>query len=398
MERISSRVKSVRSVRNKPVGGFVFIRVRNLLAAWHALAEGLISVYDLRIWLACHEMVARRCKTGKDVKRRFCLDELLGLVGTGREAQLKKGIEGLMKLGLLSWSPEDISLSTGRFEEAVRDCSGWYDLLECVRNNRRTVPVPRRIIRQLAQTRSRTVIGTAVGLLLRCLYYRSRQCCSGGRVKCSWIANTFGLDLRNVKQARGQLVRAGWLVAGEAPQPSLNRWGLPMEINLLWGLQVVQLSTETPPLEVGSEQKSPPPIIDRELLTESINQKLRTSGVAARTAEEIKPCLANITLEDLRDAGRLDRLYDEATVAGLMPRTVSARLKWFAAAERAIQTGQRNPCGFFAAMYRRGLWHHITQEQEDLARVKLKRLDFGEDSRLRSLGEECLPDWGELAA
>ncbi len=385
-------------MRNKPVGGFVFIRVRSVLAAWHALAEGLISLYDLRIWLACHEMVARRCRMGKGVNSRFCLAEVLALVGTGREAQLKKGIEVLMKLGLLSWSPEGISVSTGRFEEAVRDCSGWHDLLECVRNNRRKVPVPRRIIRQLAQTRSRTVIGTAMGLLLRCLYYRSRQCCSGGRVKCSWIADTFGLDLRNVKQARSQLVRAGWLVAGEASQTSLNRWGLPMEINLLWGLQVVQSGAETPPLKVQSEQKSPPPIIDRKLLTESVNQKLRASGVEKGTAQGIKPCLANLTVEDLRDAGRLDRLYDEATAVGLMPRTVSARLKWFAAAERAIQAGNLNPCGFFVAMYRRGLWHHITQEQEDLARVKLKRLDFGEDSRLPSLGQECLSDWGELAA
>ncbi|HSW64781.1 MAG TPA: hypothetical protein VLH56_15955 [Dissulfurispiraceae bacterium] len=201
-----------------------------------------------------------------------------------------------------------------------------------------------------------------------------------------------------MKQARGQLVRAGWLVAGEGSQTSLNRWGLPVEINLLWGLQVIQSRTETPPLKVQSEQKSPPPIIDRELLTESRNQELDAAGVETRTTQRVKPCLGNITVEDLHDPGRLDRLYDEATAAGLMPRTVSARLKWFAAAERAMQAGQRNPCGFFAAMYRRGLWHHITQEQEDLARVKLKRLDFGEDSRLPGMGQEFLSDCGELAA
>jgi len=49
-------------------------------------------------------------------------------------------------------------------------------------------------------------------------------------------------------------------------------------------------------------------------------------------------------------------------------------------------------------MYRRGLWHHITQEQEDLARVKLKRLDFGEDSRPPGMGREFLSEYGEIAA
>ena len=49
-------------------------------------------------------------------------------------------------------------------------------------------------------------------------------------------------------------------------------------------------------------------------------------------------------------------------------------------------------------MYRRGLWHHITQGQEDLARVKVKTLDFGEDFRLPGIGPELLFDYTELAA
>jgi len=61
---------------------------------------------------------------------------------------------------------------------------------------------------------------------------------------------------------------------------------------------------------------------------------------------------------------------------------MAGRLQWFAAAERALAAGERNPCGLFVAMYRQGLWHHITQAQEDSARVKLRLLDFGEESRL----------------
>jgi hypothetical protein len=73
-------------------------------------------------------------------------------------------------------------------------------------------------------------------------------------------------------------------------------------------------------------------------------------------------------------------------------------LQWFAAAERAVSVGTGNPCGLFAAIYRKTLWCHITHEQEDAARVKLKRLDFGEESRLP--GQICgkLPIYDSLAA
>ena len=399
MHTICSPVKSVRSIRGKPLGGFIFIRVRSILAVWHALTTGSIDVFTLRAWLGCQELRARRCRIGEGTKPEYLVGEVMALLGTGRESQLKKSIERLVKVGLLSWATDDVSVCTTAFETTVGDCREWCRLLACVANNRRKVPVPRRIIRYLAKSRSRTVIGTALGSLLRTLYfYPAKGCLSGGRVKCSWIADTFDLDLRNVKKARGQLIEVGWLVAGEASQISLNRWGLPVEINLLWGLQVVQPNTETPPRNAECEQKSPPPY-DKKLSTRSSsNQKLKASGVETRTAEEIKPCLRNITLEDLRDPGRLDRLYDEATAAGLMPRTVSARLKWFAAAERAIQAGERNPCGLFVAIYRRGLWHHITQAQEDLARVKLKRLDFGEDSRPPGMRHQFLSECGEIAA
>jgi len=398
MDIVHPNIKSVRSVRRKPLGGFIFIRVRSILAVWHALTTGRIDTFAVRAWIAAQEVKARRCRAGDDTKPQYLLSELLGLLGTGRKCQLRKAIERLVEAGLLSWATDNVSVCTTSFEKTVENCPEWYDLLTCVANNRRKVPVPRRIIRYLAKTRSRTVIGTAFACLLRGLYYRG-GCVSGGRIKCSWTSETFDLDLRNVKKARSQLVEIGWLVAGEASQISLNRWGLPVEINLLWGLQVVQSRTETPPRNAESEQKSPPPNINKKLSPRSSsNQKLKASGVETRTAEEMKPCLRNITLEDLRDPGRLDRLYHDATMLGLMPRTAAARLKWFAAAERAIQAGQANPCGFFTAMYRRGLWHHITQEQEDLARVKLKRLDFGEDSRPPGMGREFLSEYGEIAA
>ncbi len=60
--------------------------------------------------------------------------------------------------------------------------------------------------------------------------------------------------------------------------------------------------------------------------------------------------------------------------------------------------GRRNPCGLFAALCRRGLWHHITQAQEDAARLKLKKLDFGEEPAWAGKAAEFAAGYGELAA
>ena len=83
---------------------------------------------------------------------------------------------------------------------------------------------------------------------------------------------------------------------------------------------------------------------------------------------------------------------------GMVRHSRASRLRWFAAAEHALAAGERNPCGLFVAVYRRGLWHHITQAQEDVARAKLRLLDFGEESRLIGTAVRSSDFWQELAA
>jgi len=103
-------------------------------------------------------------------------------------------------------------------------------------------------------------------------------------------------------------------------------------------------------------------------------------------------------MEDLREPQRLDCLYREAVRSGIVRESPASRLQWFAAAEHATEAAERNPCGLFVAVYRRGLWHHITQAQEDLARMKLRKLDFGEESRLLGKAWQPPPDYAKLAA
>ena len=55
------------SMRPEPVapqtiaGGFVLIPVRRIMATWRACQQSPLSIADFRTWLACREMLARRC-------------------------------------------------------------------------------------------------------------------------------------------------------------------------------------------------------------------------------------------------------------------------------------------------------------------------------------------------
>ena len=124
---------------------------------------------------------------------------------------------------------------------------------------------------------------------------------------------------------------------------------------------------------------TPPPYMNRELSSRNENQKPRqTRGRWGSKNQEGKnrPDLRNIRPDDLTDSTRLDALLSQAIANGAVTSSQAARLQWFGAAERAVEVATHNPCGFFAAIIRQGLWHHVSNEQEDAARRKLAKLDY----------------------
>lgn len=388
----------LKSIARKPDGGFCFMRVRSFLAAWIRFKRDDISLYDLRLWLGCHEMIARRCQVKGDRLPTYTEEELISLVGSGTKSKVKKGIQRLVAAGLLHWERNCVSTDTLKAEAALADSDDYLDALALIINNNRKIPVTRRILRHIIKTRNRTLIGTVFGHLLRCLYYRKDRCVSGGRCKASWISEALQLDLRNVKAARQQLIQLGWIVPCDASQISLNRWGLPVIINLHWEYSEKKQDVKSPPPFGDFGSPSPPPYIYDQPLTGSNNQKLeKAPGVKNKPKNIPAPSLKHIILEDISDPLRLDQLYRKATKAGL-PHSQSSRLTWFAAAEHALAVGKQNPCGLFAVIYRQKLWRHITHQQEDIARAKLKRLDFGEESHLPGEMWGVVPDYDSLAA
>lgn len=368
------------AARRKPAGGFCFVSVAELASAWWAYSEKLIRIADLRAYFACQEANARRSNGKGGEAPRFVLEEIRGLTGVP-VSKLRGSIKRLEAAGLLSWSESALTFGDG---------SGlgprFVAFLSKLPNNDRRVPVPRRIVRLIAGGSRPALIACILGHLLRCLYYRKGSVWSRGRCKASWVAETFGVSLRRVKEARAELVRLGWLLPEEAPQWALNRWGASLSINLDWhrldGVSESSVEPKSAPPRADSVPKLAPPESDKKPLRESNNQKPAPGGpsgflISEGQGGENPPVLRNVVPADLRDTGRLLTLQAEAVGLGLVTESEGDRLKFVAAAEHARVIGTRNPCGLFVRLVRGKLWHFLTQGDEDAASLRLKRHLFG---------------------
>jgi hypothetical protein len=403
----------------KPAGGFCFITVAQLAMAWWAKAQGWIRFADLRVYLAAHEVLAKRCGLKAGVPPRFDLVELCRLTGLSLD-RVRASLKRLAAAGLMSWSQS--ALSFAESPDALNaDLSGFLEFLDRIPNHNRRVPVPRRILRLMAGARP-AMIATILGHLFRCLYYRDGRCHSYGRCKASWIADTFGVALRRVKEARADLIEQGWLLPIESDQWQLNRWGAAFTINLAWDRtdSVTAPAVSGPPPEpvaapVPTPELAPPPAgfspelappREQETLLpveeELRNQEPASGGPAGFSKSQsgpeehpesapAPPTLQNVVPADLKDTGRLFELHEQAQAAGLIGSSESDRLKFVAAAEHARAVGSVNPPGLFVRIIRSKLYPFITQDDEDAANARIKRHLYGKPPSERVEGGPSRP-------
>lgn len=347
----------------KPEGGFVLIRAGAILSAWAALRAKIIRLLDLRVWLACHELVARRTAAQRAVRARYGLDELQRLVGGVGGKRLEHSVRRLEACGLLHWTADEISFPDGRAADSEADMVSL----------KRLVPFPRRLLRFVAGGATRVMTATILGHLLRCAFYRRGLCTSDGACKASWIAKAFGVDERNVKKARARLIDLGWIVRVGSHQWRMNRWGGRFCIDLSWSPSVRQ-ERKWPPQQAISTCESPPPESNQNPLREYVHQKPAScgpTGVSRGLAKPTQPSLRHIQAEDLQDTFRLRRLHDEACNSDLAKRGEAGLLDFVALAEHARVYATGNPCGLFAALLRGQRWHFITHADETRARAQL---------------------------
>lgn len=348
-------------------GGFTFVSATGLLACWWSYKQGLLEFRDVRVWLACHELAARRACMEKGRAPRFTIDELSRLVGGVGGEHVRASLRRLQNAQLLRWSESAI-----RFVSALDSLPTYAQaFIESVQNHRRKIPFPRRLLRFLGSSRKPVLLATALGHVLRCLYYRRGKCSPSGLCKASWVAAVFSVDERNVKAARQELESLGVLIREPSTQLRMNRYGLTVRLNLAWSPP--SASRETPPRAAFPTTETPRP---RETGTSSFgrseNQKPaagRPSGVRKRTGRG--PRLSDVQVEDLRDTARLLQLHRQAVRLGHVGNSEAERLKFIAAAEHSLSHGRKNPAGMFATIVRHGLWFQTLQE-EDRARRRLQ--------------------------
>ena len=343
----------------KPQGGFVLVRENAIYSAWAALCDAKIELRDFRIWLASFEVLERRIGLRADRTPTYTEVEFRRLVGgVGRE-HFRTSVRRLERAGLGRWREHGIDLPGCRFQKGS---SGG-----------RLVPIPRPMLRYLARTTGRAFIATALGHLIRCLYFRGGKCISGGYCKSSWVADTFGVSLRPVKEARAKLVSIGFLVSLQADQLRLNRFGSPVLVNLKW-----TPTTESARRSTNYTTKTAPPRTQESsfLRKRSDHQKpARAPDPTGVFDKKIKnPSMRDVKVGDLEKPIQLLALFGDAERRGLVKRCEADELAFFAAAERAKRVATRNTAGCFVHIVRHACFNYIAQEDEDVARAKISAL------------------------
>lgn len=389
-ERPRQEPRTNANASRKPLGGFCFITVPQLAMVWWAYSQGLIRLVDLRTWFACWELVSRRCALERGQKPRYSLTEVQRLTGGAGEEGIAASVRRLSAAGLLSWSEAEVSFSVGP-DAIPGPLESYWEFLGEIENNRRKVPVPRRVVRFVAGGAGRVLTATILGHLFRCMYYRDGACAPVGNCRASWVAAVFGVGMPNVKSARAHLVKLGLFETVLMPQWHRNRWGARIAFNLAWsgpdaaarnGDEVattnVSAVAESRPPQARFVTESRPPCLNQKLspTSRTKNQKPTSggpSGFSIRSGSE-KPSLRHVVPSDLDDIARLLELWRQACAAGRAKASEDGRLHFVAMAEHARAYGSKNPCGLFAWLLSNTQW--VTQADEDEANRRLKHHFF----------------------
>jgi hypothetical protein len=323
-------------------------------------------------------MASRRCQLGPGRTPRYTLDELHGLVGGAGVAPLRSSLRALERAGCISWRESSITFTT-----APAASPDVHRMMGLIVNRRRKLPVPRRTLRLLARTPRPATVATILGYLLRSLYLRTGQSSAEGCCKASWVGEVFGVDPRNVRRAKRNLVGLGWLCPKDSDHWHRQRWGGKVAINLTWSdaAPAPSASARSPYRRPGPACEMPYPESHKELLTESKNTKPVGPGPGGASAKRVRrgkgtsAALGSVRCSDLSDARMLQARWERARIAGLVGGSDAERLSFFAAAQRALRVGRRNPPGLFVAVVKGRRWSVISQADEDRARGVLRKLE-----------------------
>lgn len=375
-------------------GGYLVMSVPQLVLPWQLYAEKRLQLLDVRVWFACAEMSERRRFTEVGREPAYKLAEVAKLVGAKGLSRVRAALKRLREVGLIAWDGKVLQLATSP-DQVGGDLSGFWETLGLVENQRRKVPVPRRIARHLAGGASRAETAVILAHLLRCCYMRDGAVKAIGNCLASWVAEVFGVHATRVKQARARLVRLGMFHEQVMPQWHRNRYGNRIEVNLSWSREAIPAAVGEgeAPGTTGTESRPPVAVIHTQSATAiEVNRSLPTegsknqnpgseprtpTGVSERTARkepEARPTLVHVVEQDLASTERLLTLHAEAIRKGLAPEGERGELEFVALAEHARAYATSNAPGMFAWLvrnYERTAKRFVTQDDEESARQRL---------------------------
>ncbi len=365
-----------------------------------------------RLYFAAHELAERRRYTSREhrgTKPLYTLKEFSALVG-GRGSEkatreLRGDMRRLTRLGLVKITKHSISFATSadqiRLGEGVDDLSGFWSMFNAMPNQRRSVPVPRRLLRALAAGFSKGVTALVSAVLIRGLFWHKETSDyrTDGRYKLSWVAEHFGISRRAATDARNKLIELGWIEPLDVNQWEMNRWGMRDRIVPEWshtndnpsGDQAAvggsdDAAGSATPNRVFAGESASPDLTDSLSLTGDIKtRKLPTrerSGFSPssilgsrkkkRSGRRVgQPNIRDIQSGDLDDTLRLFDLHRQACELGLANTSEAGRLNFLALAERARARGRRAGALFYWLL-REQKFAFITHHDEDEAARRLR--------------------------
>lgn len=382
-------------------GGFKPVRAGEIASIIEAINDKKIGPRALRVYFAAHVAVAarqaatfapsRKKAKGPKGSVRHSAEELARLSGLSIEAT-KKELRALSRAELLSFSETEITFGMSDSDEV-------FD-----RSPRRIIPMPRRLLRYLARCDRKAELLTILGYCVRGLSRRGGEISTAGTAKAGWIAKHFGISVRSVRAERGRLIAAKFISEDNSTQRKLNRTGAYFRINPAWtgpaagcdsgraekgARELAQPAaapgsrSEIASPQVKNQRCFAPPIGDKKTPYGSRNQKPRATpkpaGVSSKHEKNthrviLPPTIKAVQADDLASFGRTEALYWQAVGQGILTHSEASSQRWIAAAVRAKSgKGVGDPVRVFMGIVRKGLWHHITQADEERAVAGLKK-------------------------
>lgn len=373
-------------------GGYRQISVVQLCMCWSLYVRGRISRRDLRVWFACHELEERRCMVERGGKVRFTPEEFGEVTGGLGPADVRAALRALedAKLVVARKSRMCFARSTTELEDT--DGEAAAEMLARITNRRRVIRVPRRLVRELAAGMSKAVTATVFAHLIRCLYFQAGKgrYRVDGRCKASWIADTFSVSERAVMTARRKLIEQGWLVVMESSQWEMNRYGLRLAVEPNWSSRPLKPRRRSacPPRETAGRTACPKANSTLLRKNRTLGPRPNRIGVRNRTKRGRSFWIGTLGTRDLSEPLRLEALRLSLVASGLVDDSSSDRLRVFGAAAHALRLGH-NPCGLFWTIVRDKLWNHISQADEEHARLQLSTMSNTEHGRPTSRRSVC---------